>query len=77
MGMGCAISIEKSQRQNGGRFEFCTICFHFVGIRRKQNSYKFFTLNTALKGASLLYIFFNKETISAIIVNFPLEFTRS
>ena len=34
-------------------------------------------LNTVLKGASLLYIFFNKETISATIVNFLVEFTSS
>ena len=36
-----------------------------------------FTLNTDLKGASLLFIFFNKETISATMVNFPVEFTRT
>ena len=33
-----AISIEKSERQNGGRFKFRGICFHFAGIRQKQNS---------------------------------------
>ena len=38
VGMGCTISIETSKRQNGGRFKFRGICFHFAGIRRKQNS---------------------------------------
>ena len=33
-----AISIEKSKRQNGDRFKFRGICFHFAGIRQKQNS---------------------------------------
>ena len=45
--------------------------------KTKQLMYKVFTLNTALKGASLIYIFFNKETISATIVNFLVEFTLS
>ena len=78
VGMGCTISIEKSKRQNGGRFKFRCICFHFAAIRRKKTA-KVFTISTALKGASLLYtcIFFNKETISATIVNFLVEFTRS
>ena len=30
--------IEISKRQNGGRFKFRGDCFHFPGIRRKQNS---------------------------------------
>ena len=37
VGMHCTISIETSKRQNGSRF-ICGICFHFAGIRRKQNS---------------------------------------
>ena len=76
VGMGCTISIETSKRQNGGRFKFRGICFQLAGIRRKQTA-KVFTLNTALKGTSLSYIFFNKKTISATIVNFLVEFTRS
>ena len=36
--MGYTISIEISKRQNGGRFKFCGVCFHFAVIRRKQNS---------------------------------------
>ena len=37
VGMGYTISmIEVSERQNGGRFR--GVCFHFPGIRRKQNS---------------------------------------
>ena len=48
-------------------------------VRRlaENKTAKVFTLNTALKGASLLCIFFNKETISATIVNFLVEFTLS
>ena len=38
VGLDCTISIEKSKWQNGGRFKFRGICFHFAGIRRKQNS---------------------------------------
>ena len=38
VGMGYTISIEISKRQNGGRFKFRGGCFHFPGIRRKQNS---------------------------------------
>ena len=30
--------LETSKRQNGGRLKFRSICFHFAGIRRKQNS---------------------------------------
>ena len=71
-----AISIEKSKRQNGSRFKFRGICFHFAGIRRNKTA-KVFTLNAALKGASLLYVFFDKETISTTMVNFLLELTRS
>ena len=41
------------------------------------SSYFVVTTLTALKGASLLYIFFNKETISATIVNFLVKFTLS
>ena len=37
VGMGYTISIE-SKRQNGGRFKFRGVCFHFPAIRRKQNS---------------------------------------
>ena len=38
---------------------------------------KVFTLKTALKGPCLLYIFYNKEIMSAIMVNFLVEFTCS
>ena len=38
VGMDYTISIEISERQNGGRFKFRGVCFHFPGIRRKQNS---------------------------------------
>ena len=67
--------LQKKQATKWLQIKFRGICFHFSGIRRKQA--KVFTLNTALKGASLLYIFFNKEIISATIVNFLVEFTRS
>ena len=54
------------------------VCVSFREDKSKKNkTAKVFTLNTALKGASLLYIFFNKETISATIVNFLVEFTSS
>ena len=38
VGTGHTISIETNERQNGGRFKFRGVCFHFPGIRRKQNS---------------------------------------
>ena len=38
VGMGYTISKETSERQNGGRFKVRGVCFHFPGIRRKQNS---------------------------------------
>ena len=38
VGMDYTISIEISKRQNGGRFKFRGVCFHFPGIRREQNS---------------------------------------
>ena len=54
------------------------VCVSFRDDKPKTKlTAKVFTLNTALKGASLLYIFFNKETISATIVNFLVEFTLS
>ena len=61
---------------SGGRFKFRRIRFHFAGIGGNKTA-KVFTLNTALKGASLSYIFFNKETISTTVENFLVEFTRS
>ena len=38
VGMGYTIAIETSKRQNGGRFKFRGVCFHFAVIRRKENS---------------------------------------
>ena len=38
VGMDYTISIEISKPQNGGRFKLRGVCFHFPGIRRKQNS---------------------------------------
>ena len=64
------------QRQNGGRFKFRGMCFISRGQAENKTA-KVFTLNTALKGACHLYIFFNKETISATIVNFLVEFKSS
>ena len=53
------------------------VCVSFHEDKAKKKTATVFTLNTALKWASLLYIFFNKETISATIVNFLVEFTSS
>ena len=48
------------------------VCASFREDKPKNKTAKVFTLNTALKGASLLY-----ETISAATVNFLVEFTLS
>ena len=52
------------------------VCVSFREDKPKTKQLRFY-FNTALKGASLLYIVFNKETISATIVNFLVEFTLS
>ena len=68
------ISIETSSAKMAADLNFA-VCVSFREDKPKTK--QLFTLNTALKRASLLYIFFNKETISATIVNFLVEFTLS
>ena len=74
-GNGCTIFIETSSDKMAADLNFA-VCVSFREDNENKTA-KVFTLNTALKGASLLYIFFNKETISATIVNFLVEFTLS
>ena len=77
VGMGSTISIETNKRQNGGRFKFHYLfSFRRDKVETKQLTKGFYFKHSS-KRASLLYIFLNKETISATIVNFRVEFTCS
>ena len=76
VGMGCTIPIEEARDKTTGDLNFEV--FGFISREYGGNKTgKAFTFNTALKGPSLLYTFFNKETMSATIVNFLVKFTRS
>ena len=75
VGIYCTISIETSKRQMVADLNF-EVCVSFREDKAKTKQLRFY-LKHSSKGASLLHIFFNKETISATILNFLVEFTSS
>ena len=68
---------KKANDKMAADLNFAVFVFISRGYKDRNKTAKVFTLKTALKEESLLYIFFNKETISSRIVNFLVEFTHS